>query len=191
MGPARKMYHKHCLACTSCGTKLAPGAVQEHEEEPYCRNCYLRLFSTQDLRHGNLPTTGVRSPPRSNPPSPEHPHTPKSITSQTTGSGVREHSQPPVSPLPTGHSSSPLARIKLGGSQSECPKCHKAVYHAEQVNAVGRKWHRACLQCVCCTKRLDTHNISEKDSDPYCRSCYSKTHGPAGSGYALLGKAGA
>ncbi|KAF9513549.1 hypothetical protein BS47DRAFT_1296057, partial [Hydnum rufescens UP504] len=99
---------------------------------------------------------------------------------------------------------------KLGGSQTECPKCHKAVYHAEQVNAVGRKWHRACLQCVCCAKRLDTHNLSDKDGDPYCRSCYSKariikfsvdlliahflsiqTHGPAGSGYALLGKAGA
>ncbi|KAF9513548.1 hypothetical protein BS47DRAFT_1485631 [Hydnum rufescens UP504] len=127
-----KMYHKallqHCLACTSCGAKLAPGAVQEHEEEvgsspcpsavphhffsiylskPYCRNCYLRLFSTQDLRHGNLPTTGVRSPPPSNPPSPEHRGTPKSITSQTTGSGARELSQPPVSPSPTGHPSPP------------------------------------------------------------------------------------
>lgn len=102
--------------------------------KPYCRNCHLRLFSTQDLRHGNLPTTVTLSPTPSNASSPVQPGTPSSVISQTTGSGARIRSQPPVSPSPTGNTS---PRFKLGGSQAECPKCQKAVYHAEQV----REWH--------------------------------------------------
>jgi predicted nucleic-acid-binding Zn-ribbon protein len=28
-----------------------------------------------------------------------------------------------------------------------CPKCGKAVYFAEEVSAVGKKYHKLCLRC--------------------------------------------
>lgn len=37
--------------------------------------------------------------------------------------------------------------------------------------------HRACLQCAHCGRRLDTHNLSDRDGVPYCRSCYGKVCG--------------
>jgi len=35
---------------------------------------------------------------------------------------------------------------KFGG-ENACPRCHKTVYFAEEVRAVGRKWHKMCLSC--------------------------------------------
>ena len=29
----------------------------------------------------------------------------------------------------------------------ECPRCEQAVYFAEEVIAIGTKWHKACLKC--------------------------------------------
>ena len=28
-----------------------------------------------------------------------------------------------------------------------CPKCNQAVYHAEEVQAAGKKWHKTCFKC--------------------------------------------
>lgn len=188
------MYHKQCLTCTSCKSTVAPGAIQEHNLEPYCRNCHLRLFSTQDLRHGNLPTLPATSLilSTSSTPSPPQAELPlrESSSSHDVSPALRVPTKPPrtFSPTSTGNPINGLPRF--GGARIECPKCHKAVYHAEQVVAVGKKWHRACLKCTSCDKRLDSHKLSDKDGEPYCGACYTKTHGPAGAGYALLGKAG-
>ncbi|KAF8513364.1 hypothetical protein JB92DRAFT_2812083 [Gautieria morchelliformis] len=73
----------------------------------------------------------------------------------------------------------------FGGTPS-CPRCGKAVYFAEQVKASGRTWHKPCLRCTECSVLLDSTRITEKDGQIMCRSCYSKLHGPQGSGYALL-----
>lgn len=45
IGPGRRMYHKPCLVCSSCKTRVDPGALQEHAGEAYCRNCHRMLFS--------------------------------------------------------------------------------------------------------------------------------------------------
>jgi hypothetical protein len=77
------------------------------------------------------------------------------------------------------------------------------------VKAVGKTWHKGCLKCLECNTSLATGNLTEKDGDPLCHRCYGKVrailprplearlnwlalqlHGPQGSGYALLGKAG-
>lgn len=28
-----------------------------------------------------------------------------------------------------------------------CPRCDRTVYFAEEIVAVGRKWHKSCLKC--------------------------------------------
>lgn len=83
---------------------------------------------------------------------------------------------------------------------------------------MGKTYHKACLRCVECNTLLDSSRLTEKDGQPMCHRCYSKVwqfgvpliirslgtdrvavadrfwsaqfHGPQGSGYALLGKAG-
>lgn len=40
IGPASKIYHKPCLACTVCGRRLDSSLLVDHEGEPMCHNCY-------------------------------------------------------------------------------------------------------------------------------------------------------
>ncbi|KAL0058212.1 hypothetical protein AAF712_015128 [Marasmius tenuissimus] len=79
---------------------------------------------------------------------------------------------------------------KWGGTTPSCPKCGKSVYFAEQVKAVGKTWHKGCLRCAECNTSLDSTRLRDHQDTPFCGRCYNKLHGPAGNGYALLGKAG-
>jgi hypothetical protein len=79
---------------------------------------------------------------------------------------------------------------RWGAQTPSCSKCGKSVFFAEQVKAIGKLWHRGCLRCTQCNTSLATGRVNEHNEAPYCARCYTKVHGPAGSGYALLGKAG-
>ncbi|KAF5353343.1 hypothetical protein D9756_008089 [Leucocoprinus leucothites] len=79
---------------------------------------------------------------------------------------------------------------KWGTQTPVCPKCAQRVYFAEQMKAVGKTWHKNCLRCQECNTLLDSNRLRDHDGTPFCVRCYSKLHGPQGSGYALLGKAG-
>ncbi|EJF60087.1 LIM-domain-containing protein [Dichomitus squalens LYAD-421 SS1] len=319
MGPGRKLYHKSCLRCTSCDKRLDSFSLVEHDEQPYCKLCHVKLFGTRDLRHRNLPhrdelvrshTTGgsigttinrTASPPAL----PSRSATSTAITQPqpvrghqtgTTFNGGANKSPPPL--LKPNRALSPnkglsalqalddliedfdetevvtpahgnedresngisqsLENVKLNGNGAgqkwngaggrtagfvpliangkalstgtvpvplvpsmtgtrygaalggptaaplvptmtgrqwgvgtpKCPSCGKSVYFAEQVKAVGKTWHKACLRCMECGKTLDSGQLVDKDNDPYCRRCYGKNFGPQGSGYALLGKPG-
>ncbi|KAG8803785.1 hypothetical protein FRC16_002991 [Serendipita sp. 398] len=102
-----------------------------------------------------------------------------SISRQITGSGAARH--PPVTPNYTGgmFSRSGLAsRTPVSfGTSPNCPRCGKAVYFAEQVNAVGKKWHKACLTCAGCRKRLDSFSLQEHEDEPYCKACHIRQFG--------------
>ncbi|KAG5650642.1 hypothetical protein H0H81_011509 [Sphagnurus paluster] len=51
----------------------------------------------------------------------------------------------------------------FGGTQI-CPRCSKAVYAAEQVMGPGRRlYHKPCLACTFCHKRLDSFTLLEHD----------------------------
>jgi len=65
IGPGRKVYHKPCLNCTSCGTRLDSYKLVEHDREPYCKPCHIKNFGTVDLRHANLPTSSPEAPRQS------------------------------------------------------------------------------------------------------------------------------
>ncbi|KAJ3048618.1 hypothetical protein HK097_010378 [Rhizophlyctis rosea] len=70
----------------------------------------------------------------------------------------------------------------FGGAPS-CPRCGKAVYMAEQIAGPGGMWHKTCLTCKECNKRLDSTTLTEKNSEAYCKTCYGKLFGPKGYGY--------
>ncbi|KAF8680370.1 Zinc-binding domain present in Lin-11, Isl-1, Mec-3 [Rhizoctonia solani] len=110
------------------------------------------------------------------------------IMQSSISSPVRPLAQTPtgIRPMMTGGGSP-----NIFGGRVECPRCAKAVYHAEQVTGPGgRKYHKLCLRCVQCNSSLSAGKFTENDGEPMCRNCYSKTHGPQGSGYALIGRAG-
>lgn len=69
------------------------------------------------------------------------------------------------------------------GGAPKCIKCVKAVYFTEQVPGPGGLYHKTCLTCTECSKRLDSTSLTEKDGAPYCKSCYGKLFGPRGFGY--------
>lgn len=384
MGPGRMLYHKPCLACTTCSKRLDSLSLMEHNKEPFCKQCYTRNFGTIDLRQANLPhrddrinTSPIRptrtgsparshgttsptqeeievegrfdrakreQPPRMGSPAtkaianrmdrfkiteqpedsaeeeplsstdnpdqqninrysvplkdtdtctspdkeetqdrdgegqmteklgiprtipltakhtrtfnsgnhatlvdrPVTPPTSKAISHNAPASVPHSHSESPplsvqrgtslpASPLrPTmtgtrygagltggmrplvprgtgtgtgiglgaafgagvgtgngrGGWSSPV-RATFGSGTPLCARCSKAVYFAEQVKANGRVFHKMCLRCTDCNTALDSSRLAEKGEKIVCRSCYSKLYGPQGSGYALLGKAGA
>uniref|UniRef100_A0AAZ3RE03 Cysteine-rich protein 1 n=1 Tax=Oncorhynchus tshawytscha TaxID=74940 RepID=A0AAZ3RE03_ONCTS len=37
-------YHPLCLKCQLCQRQLTPGQHAEHDEKPYCTNCYMKMF---------------------------------------------------------------------------------------------------------------------------------------------------
>ncbi|EEB97569.1 hypothetical protein MPER_03084, partial [Moniliophthora perniciosa FA553] len=52
------------------------------------------------------------------------------------------------------------------GGTPICPRCNKAVYAAEQVMGPGRKlYHKPCLACTLCNKRLDSYTLLEHDQE--------------------------
>ncbi|KAF8172816.1 hypothetical protein K438DRAFT_1851185 [Mycena galopus ATCC 62051] len=64
------------------------------------------------------------------------------------------------------------------GGSAVCPRCTKTVYAAEQVLGPGRKfYHKPCLSCMTCKKRLDSFTLLEHDQEPYCKSCHAKNFG--------------
>lgn len=65
---------------------------------------------------------------------------------------------------------------------SKCPTCGKTVYFAEKVKAAGADYHRACLKCKICGKRLEPGNFSEKENVIYCNPCYQQNFQPKGFG---------
>ncbi|GJJ69497.1 hypothetical protein EMPS_01843 [Entomortierella parvispora] len=72
----------------------------------------------------------------------------------------------------------------FGGGGDICPRCQKTVYHAESALAPGgAKYHKLCLRCVECSKSLDSTNMTDRQGQPYCKTCYGKAFGAKGYGY--------
>lgn len=40
-------FHKGCLRCSECDTRLDPGRLSEREARPYCHRCYAKLYGPQ------------------------------------------------------------------------------------------------------------------------------------------------
>ncbi|KAI0717689.1 hypothetical protein C8T65DRAFT_640473 [Cerioporus squamosus] len=138
--------------------------------------------STSQSTAANGNGTRAASPPAA---SPRTRTIPVPLAPSMTGTRYGAALGAPLAPMMTGRQWGPGA-----GATPKCPTCGKSVYFAEQVKAVGKTWHKWCLRCQGCEKTLDTGRLVDKDGSPFCGTCYTKNFGPAGSGYALLGKAG-
>ncbi|WAQ89954.1 hypothetical protein PtA15_11A646 [Puccinia triticina] len=94
---------------------------------------------------------------------------------------ARAASSSPYNPRPAPAFTRPA--FGIDGPQ-RCPACSQTVYHAEQVLAIGKKWHKRCLRCAVCSKALDS-NFSERAGKPYCTKCYDVHFGTGAHGFVL------
>ena len=56
---------------------------------------------------------------------------------------------------------------------ANCPKCDKAVFFMEQVEAGGRKYHKTCFRCETCGKVVPPTNFGHHNSLIYCKPHYA------------------
>ncbi|GAA5895579.1 hypothetical protein JCM6882_000345 [Rhodosporidiobolus microsporus] len=122
------------------------------------------------------PTSTSSAPaPPAPPPRPET--TPNTLrTIPLAPSSPASYASPPRFAVASG-SGSPASRNK-----DLCPKCGTVVYFAEEVRAVGAKWHKRCLRCSSCSTALSPSALTERDGQPYCKKCYGEQWGLGGVG---------
>jgi len=62
---------------------------------------------------------------------------------------------------------------KSPSNTSLCPICSRSAYSAESFIAADRTpYHKVCLKCCQCSKRLSPATINEHDQKLYCQQCY-------------------
>ena len=60
-----------------------------------------------------------------------------------------------------------------------CPYCDKSVFPAESYMAADRRpFHKQCVKCWTCEKKLVPATINEHDSKLYCPACYANKFMP-------------
>ncbi|KAJ9478069.1 hypothetical protein PHBOTO_001654 [Pseudozyma hubeiensis] len=70
-------------------------------------------------------------------------------------------------------------------SAPKCARCNKSVFLAEQViGPASKPYHKTCLTCVVCNKRLDSTLLVEHDGEPYCKNCHKEHLGTGKGGFS-------
>ncbi|GAA98795.1 hypothetical protein E5Q_05483 [Mixia osmundae IAM 14324] len=202
LGPASRPYHRPCLSCLGCKKTLQPGALVDHEGDPYCKHCHSRAFGPKGVGFGSamLAQYETKSGQSSPVPSPKI----DAISRPTFGfDDIRDDRRAPLasgspsayapgspsnlapqltsqsrSPSPLPKSSPGPAPTRVLGAPEQCSRCGSTVYFAERTLAVGKVWHKRCLRCAGdkCGKALDSH-LLESNGLPYCKSCHSRLEG--------------
>lgn len=74
----------------------------------------------------------------------------------------------------------------IGLGSPQCARCNKAVFMAEQViGPYSRPYHKTCLTCTVCNKRLDSTLLVEHEGEPYCKNCHKAHLGQGKGGFGL------
>ncbi|KAI8975122.1 hypothetical protein BDF20DRAFT_822500 [Mycotypha africana] len=195
-------WHKSCLTCKECNKRLDSTTLTEKENEAYCKTCYNRRWGPKGYGFAGgaaFLSTETKMPSETDtsykgtlpPATPQRPTQPPSVTDSRTTPSVKQQQQQNASASSFGgylkhHTSYTPRKFNFNQQQDICARCKKAVYAAELVLGGGNKYHKYCLKCKECGKRLDSTNMVDRDSDLYCRGCYSKAFGPKGFGYGNL-----
>ncbi|KAK3103841.1 hypothetical protein FSP39_022365 [Pinctada imbricata] len=157
-----KKWHKLCMKCSNCNKLLDSTTCTEHDGDAFCKSCYGKLFGPKG--YGFAGGSSGLSMDTGNPY--EQTRSNVSHIAQAQGAPFIETSKP-----------------KWGGTDG-CPRCQKPVYFAEEVRAMGKKWHKLCLACAKCNKLLDSTTCNDHDGEVFCKACYGKSFGPKGYGFA-------
>ncbi|KDN39248.1 hypothetical protein K437DRAFT_276075 [Tilletiaria anomala UBC 951] len=74
---------------------------------------------------------------------------------------------------------------RFGIAAPKCARCDKSVYQAEQViGPAAKPYHKSCLTCMACGKRLDSTLLLEHEGEAYCKNCHKAHLGQGKGGFA-------
>ena len=154
-------WHQDCFKCASCSTAL--GTVPFHPQggKPYCSNCYHSNFAkvcgtcNEAISGSCLEALGKSWHQdcfvcaECHQPFPGGEFIPKDGT-----------------PYCTTH-----FHEKFG---VKCAGCNQAIV-GDFLNAVGKKWHAACLKCGVCSADLPDAAFYERNNIPHCATCFTSS----------------
>lgn len=73
---------------------------------------------------------------------------------------------------------------RFGIAAPKCARCDKSVYQAEQViGPASKAYHKSCLTCMVCNKRLDSTLLLEHEGEAYCKNCHRAHLGQGKGGF--------
>jgi len=203
-----KLWHVDCFRCggiedDGCKRTLSLDAYTSHDEQPYCRPCYGKLFGPKVFLAGSatlnsfLETDVTLKNDRFAKVTDTDEFLRKQRMSQMSrlsnmsgGSGgassrdLSEHARSD----PKAQVITALSNLKLDkriGPDTNCFVCSKGVGLKEQRRACKKTWHVDCFTCGGtntdgCKKKLTLDSYTARDDMPYCRPCYGKLYGPKG-----------
>lgn len=155
-----KKWHKMCLSCAKCNKMLDSTQVTDHEGEVYCKACHSKMFGPKGYGFAGG-ASGL------------------SMDGEVNRDNVSYYNQAQAAPLLENGNN------KFGGGD-QCGSCGRTVYFAEKIMGGNNTYHKQCFKCAVCKKNLDSHTMTERDNDIFCKNCYSKNFGPKGFGFGTL-----
>lgn len=172
-----KSWHIKCFNCATCKKKLDSAIMATHEEEIYCRHCHKKEFGPKGygFAGGAAGLAAEYKAPKTTNTAASSVQKPEAVTDGSapvvaTSNGTNPSLAPRNPPNPN--------------DPNSCPRCGKKVYFAEEVKALGKKFHKLCFKCGNCNKMLEPGRCSTHDNDLYCNNCYGRKFGPKGYGFA-------
>ncbi|KAI9315095.1 hypothetical protein BX666DRAFT_1959336 [Dichotomocladium elegans] len=157
----KDIYHPKCLPeCSACHKHIVDGSWLEQDLQKYHMQCAFRCTQCSKVEAGPKRLycgTCASSPPARR----------RCLSSNAV---LMEPSKP--SDI---FKSRTRALPPLGGSKI-CPRCRKSVgIMDETLGPLALSWHRKCLACAQCSKRMDSDARTFKGENDewlvYCRSC--------------------
>jgi hypothetical protein len=144
-----KPYHPECFTCTSCVSVLDPSQpFFEIKGEAFCEPC-----TDTQMNKTKKPQAKPQVQPH---PSPIEDIDVMGVTSKIFAKRTK-------------------ALPQLGGTPT-CPRCVKSVGFLEETPGPrASRWHKKCLVCGGCKKRMDSSATvlegSQGEWVPFCRAC--------------------
>ncbi|KAJ2157057.1 hypothetical protein GGF46_004771 [Coemansia sp. RSA 552] len=164
--------------------------MSERDSQAYCRRCFNQTpraasppvnssraayqdYGTAEQLSSSRAAAAPAKPPRYAPQTPPR--------NEAVGYGSRQH----VDISPSSVFSSGRRNLNLPTNSMVCPRCAKAIYHAEKTVGPGGPWHKSCFKCRACATALSSTNLTEHDGEAYCKTCHKRLFTP--SGYTTSG----
>lgn len=157
---AHGVYHRGCFRCAEqeCGRALDSTTYCDSPTGlVFCKTCYSKHLGPKGFGFGGTTPTLV------------------SVTDDNVDNKDQEDEASTRRPTPLPHYKMKLTPATPRETQGpKCPRCSKAVFLIERVYVGRKQWHRFCLNCATCSRRLDSSSLNEvgEGEQVFCPKCY-------------------
>lgn len=117
----------------------------------------------------NLVSTPSQQPPKGNMQNQRAPGGPRSTKGGADLDGILNSLNNPDN---SSTKASPEVAPPVNVPKGVCSGCRKPILGAEQINAMGRSYHKEHFRCSTCGVQIGSGNFFEKEGQPQCENCY-------------------